>query len=95
MPNWVKNIVKFNKKGNENILNEFLTEYEEGEKAFDFDKIIPMPKDLNIQSSSYGEIGLMLLHSHSNLSMYNKEIINETLFNCQSKLNPKSPNTKI
>lgn len=73
MPNWVKNIIKFKKKGNENLLKEILND----KGYFDFNKIIPMPKELEIESSSYGDTGLILLYSHSNLSIYNKETINE------------------
>lgn len=47
MPNNVKNIVKM--KG---ILNLPLFVMEDGVKCFDFNKIIPMPKSLDIESGS-------------------------------------------
>lgn len=52
MPNWVKNrITLLNGENVEEVLKDVLSE-QEGELYFDFDKLIPMPKSLNIESSS-------------------------------------------
>lgn len=47
MPNHVKNIVKM-----EGIVNLPLFREEDGKQCFDFNKIIPMPESLNIESGS-------------------------------------------
>ena len=50
MPNYVKNIVTITatKEQLDNLLNEVKSE----ESCFDFNKIIPMPKSLDIESGS-------------------------------------------
>lgn len=47
MPNWVKNIVRM-----EGITSEPLFIEEDGAKDFDFNKIIPMPESLRIDSGT-------------------------------------------
>lgn len=61
MPNWIKNkiIVGSNKLGKELIKKyTILDEYDEVE--FDFNKVIPMPKELQIEFSSKSNRGLCL-----------------------------------
>lgn len=50
MPNWVKNIVKMR-----GIVNLPLFSEEDGATDFDFNKLIPMPVELNIESGSMTE----------------------------------------
>ncbi len=50
MPNWVTNVVRIHNRAEE-FKKNFFTE-EEGEMVFDFNKVIPMPKDLMITSGS-------------------------------------------
>lgn len=49
MPNYVRNVLHFS--GNEKLINKMLA-LVKGQNQFDFNKIIPMPEDLNIESSS-------------------------------------------
>lgn len=59
MPNYVKNIVKFKDitpTRFQEILKEINGDGDEG-FSFDFNKIIPMPKSLDIEESSRGEKG--------------------------------------
>lgn len=44
MPNWVYNKITF---GDAKVLKECIAEYEEGGQYFDFNKLIPMPKELD------------------------------------------------
>lgn len=71
MPNWVKTVVKTSP----NIMKDLMQKYSK-ENAFSFDKVIPMPEDLNVEKSSRGEDGLMLLYLESNNDIP-KNIINE------------------
>lgn len=61
MPNWVKNKIMV---GNSRIIEEFKTKYgtkdENGEINLDFEKVIPMPKELNIEYGSRSSDGLSL-----------------------------------
>lgn len=43
MPNWVKNIVTFD---DSRILKEMLSKNKAGEPFFDFNKVVPMPKEI-------------------------------------------------
>lgn len=54
MPNHVKNIVKMN-----GITNMPLFREEDGQKCFDFNKVIPMPESLNIESGSMTDESIM------------------------------------
>lgn len=69
MPNWVKTIVKTNP----NVLKDIIGKYSEN-GVFSFDKIIPMPKDLRIESGSRGENGLMYLFIESKDDKYKIKI---------------------
>ena len=60
MPNYVRNILTIN-SGTDAELNEvldFVSDKETG-NVFDFNRIIPMPSELNIDCKSIGEISLM------------------------------------
>ena len=54
MPNWIKNkIIVKNREVVDEIISSFTTFNEEyKELEFDFNKIIPMPKDLEIEFST-------------------------------------------
>ena len=53
MPNYVKNrITLLNGESVEEALKDVLTKDENGKLTFDFNKLIPMPKELDIESSS-------------------------------------------
>ena len=60
MPNWVKTIVKTKP----DVLEDIANKYFENNK-FSFNKVIPMPKDLDIEVSGSGEEGLMFLFADS------------------------------
>jgi hypothetical protein len=49
MPNWCHNVLELNsKKSIRDLLKPYLVEREDGGYGFDFNKIIPVPEDLNI-----------------------------------------------
>ena len=52
MPNWIKNQIIFKGKDASNKVSKLLSLDNEGDIMFDFNKIIPMPEDLNVESSS-------------------------------------------
>ena len=55
MPNWVQNEIIFENIGDEKVaalVRELKLSTENGERAFDFNKLIPMPESLNIESGS-------------------------------------------
>lgn len=55
MPNWVQNEIIFENIGDEKVaalVRELKLSTENGEQAFDFNKLIPMPESLNIESGS-------------------------------------------
>ena len=64
MPNWVTNRVRFKSRGKE-ILNKIITktnedklEFDSNDIVFDFEKILPMPKTLNITSGGNQKIAI-------------------------------------
>ena len=69
MPNWVKTIVKTKPE----VLKDVMIKYSAGGK-FSFDKVIPMPKDLDIESGSSGELGLMFLFLESKDDIFKLKI---------------------
>lgn len=81
MPNWVKNIITAKAE----TINKIKEKYFEND-VLSFQKVIPMPEDLNIKSSGRGELGLMYLYmeKHKGIS---KEIINKVYrsLNCFNK----------
>ena len=52
MPNWIKNQIMFKGKGASKIISNLLSVNEDGEIMFDFNKILPMPKELKGEHSS-------------------------------------------
>lgn len=70
MPNWVKTIVKTKP----DVLKDIMGKYSNEEGIFSFDKVIPMPKDLEIESGSRGEKGLMYLFTESKDDEYKIKI---------------------
>ena len=64
MPNWTWNRIACKKS----IADKILTKTEEG-YSFDFNKLIKMPKDLEIESGSMGQQGLMYLYLKSMMSI--------------------------
>ncbi|OBS08984.1 DUF1281 family ferredoxin-like fold protein [Acidihalobacter prosperus] len=62
MPNHVINRVVV-VDGDPEALRQFLSQNDEGESYFDFEKLVPMPESLNIQSGSVGRIGHQLYYS--------------------------------
>jgi len=70
MPNWVKNIITARAETINKIKEKY---FEDG--VLSFQKVIPMPEDLNIESSGRGELGLMYLYIENN--KINKDTINK------------------
>lgn len=77
MPNYVGNILTINAE--QSCVNEVLNfiKNEKENMAIDFNKIIPMPEGLDIDDSSLGEEGLVVIKKQKNedLSIYEEEII--------------------
>lgn len=70
MPNHIANIITINES--EERVQKFLEAVKGAESGFDFNKIIPMPEDLNIDSSSSGDRGMeFLMGNKSALNIYN------------------------
>ena len=75
MPNWVKSVIKTKP----DVLEDIMKKYS-NEKGLDFQKIIPMPKDLDIEYSVGGVLGLVYLFLDNNCSI-SKELIVQTFQN--------------
>lgn len=69
MPNWVKTIVKTKP----DVIKDIMKNYSE-KNVFSFNKVIPMPKDLDIESGSKGEDGMMFLYLESTNDIYKLKI---------------------
>lgn len=54
MPNHVRNVIKMDSIG----LSTFIQKDKNGNKFIDFNKIIPMPEDLSLDSGSIGELSM-------------------------------------
>lgn len=68
MPNWVSIEVNFegDQKDIDNIFNLIKGVDEDGDiTEFDFNRLIPMPEELNIECGSMGERGLVYLYDHT------------------------------
>lgn len=59
MPNYIVNILKVN--GSEEQVKNVFAHIKTEHSEFDFNKIIPMPEELNIESSTNGSIGIEYL----------------------------------
>lgn len=55
MPNWVRNKVKIEKKG---VIQECYNQDEKGEEYFDFNRVIPMPKSMQLTSGGNQNISI-------------------------------------
>lgn len=62
MPNWTQNRVVIT--GEEADVNALVTAVKSEESPFDFDRIIPLPKELEIPAGSDMSIGLEFLQKH-------------------------------
>ena len=71
MPNWVKTIVKTKP----DVLKDILKKYS-NEDGFSFEKVIPMPKELDVERGSRGQDGLMYLFLENDNGI-SKEKINQ------------------
>ena len=71
MPNWTTNKIICKKSIGDKILSKENDDY-----ILDFNKIIPMPEELQIEAGSRGQRGLMYLYSKTD-SIEEKEIINK------------------
>ena len=71
MPNWTTNKIICKKSIGDKILSKDNEDY-----ILDFNKIIPMPDELQIEAGSRGQRGLMYLYSKTD-SIEEKEIINK------------------
>lgn len=72
MPNWVKNRLTIEGENSEAVLNELITVNEDGERTFDFNKIIPMPESLQIISGTVTDkcVALYLTAANPNAEYY-------------------------
>ncbi|MBO6195364.1 MAG: hypothetical protein J6O56_03335 [Bacilli bacterium] len=89
IPNWTTNRIICKKELGDKLLTKTKNGYE-----LDFNKLIPMPKDLEITAGSQGEKGLIFLYITSNnqnekdiiekayktLNSFNKQICNDIYF---------------
>ena len=73
MPNWTTNKIICKKSIGDKILSKENDDY-----ILDFNKIIPMPDELQIEAGSRGQRGLMYLYSKTD-SIEEKEIISTRL----------------
>ena len=60
MPNWVINAVHVDTDNFDSFIDKYSSIDDEGNKFFDFNKIVPMPEGLNIEKSSRTTDGLKL-----------------------------------
>lgn len=75
MPNHITNRLRFNSNQLEEIKDFVSSVGEDGIIPFDFNKIIPMPEELNIESSSKGDDALFLITGkHPNQFMKDKNL---------------------
>lgn len=73
MPNWVKNVVKFDDK---RVIKECYRE-EDGEETFDFNRVIPRPKSLSLTSG--GKQNISIAYAVSKMSEEKKKELKEKL----------------
>jgi len=72
MPNYVKNIVSVSNKTMRDIEKKYFTKGEDGVFAFDFDKLIPMPKSLHLTEGSITNDAIAYALSKMNITEKNK-----------------------
>lgn len=95
MPNFVRNKIIFDADGKE--LEDMFNFIKTDENVFDFNKLIPMPEDLNIESSSVAERS-MIICKYIDTGIQSDEFISlckdlkkesETISQCLSRLQSK------
>lgn len=82
MPNWVQNNISL--YGEKENIKRVLELVKSDESAFDFNKIIPMPKELNIASSSTNDAAIVCYMSNKltiPFDKLNKEFLNKYVSN--------------
>lgn len=86
MPNYVGNILKIN--ANEKWVKEVIdfVKNDDENMVIDFDKIIPMPKELHIAESSVGDYGLAVIKKQNHEEM---TCLEESMANMFKTLLPK------
>ena len=75
MPNHVTNTIRFN--GSKEDVERIMAFVKSDESEFDFNNIIPMPEDLNVESGSRGEWGLAAYRQYIRTGVKPKEITDE------------------
>lgn len=89
MPNWVKSIIKTKPETLNNVMEKYFDKDE-----FSLNKVIPMPKDLDVDKCSTGEYGLIYLYLDTkdykikseineifkSLNPFNKDIEDDSLY---------------
>lgn len=75
MPNHVTNTIRFN--GSKEDVERIMAFVKSDESEFDFNKIIPMPEELNVESGSRGEDGLEAYREYLRTGVQPKEITNK------------------
>lgn len=63
MPNYVTNVITFQ---NKNDFEKIVKKYESKENLFDFNKVIPMPAELNLPEGSISEDAIKYYNKHKN-----------------------------
>lgn len=76
MPNHVKNELYF-ECGNKERVSELMNTIKGEDTLFDFNKVIPMPKELDIESGSRGDIGYEAYRDYINTGIKPQKIIDE------------------
>lgn len=86
MPNWVTSKLTITGPNAKEVMKSLVTKNEENEDQFDFNKIVPMPKDLEIVSGSLTDRAIevyltsinpavkFLNHTNKNADVFNKHL---------------------
>ncbi len=90
MPNWVTNKLTIEGPKSAEVMKSLLTKNEEDEYQFDFNKITPMPEELNIISGSLTEKAIEIYLSTINPDMQDGKNENSECFIKQKDLANKS-----
>ena len=75
MPNHVTNKIRFN--GSKEDVERIMAFVKSDESEFDFNKIIPMPEELNVEAGSRGDDGLEAYREYLRTGIQPKEITNK------------------
>lgn len=96
MPNWVS--IKMQVKGTPEKLKDFREAMKMDDSDFDFNKLIPMPAGLDIESGSYGEIGYAAFYDDPSSVLAYPWVRNEGVTNVEelhALLDKQSPQYRI